>query len=364
MRHLEPGDQVADDGLFNCGRIVGLEKVDGLLIFCQRHLYLIDGFKVNINTGELSEIESNLESKLPNYRESFALRSVMPPPPLINPLTGLDNSLTQTSTDSSTKDQPSTTLPQIPPTSTVSSILLAKNFDQEIVIRVEKLKAATSAISPPSTLHSSNSLLLSTSSTSSSAISLAEKELLKVIHSCDKWSFPGIREVHRRKYQLQDLGLEVYYGNGWNFLLVFDSEQERNAVQARLLANSSGNTTARNVSSSPSSPSPAPSSCLASMYTQQALNGEAARSKLKLWKNVVMSRWQKGELSNFAYLLFINTLAGRTYNDLTQYPVPLFSPFFIGLSIFSPSLSRSFLLFFDFRSCLGFFATTSPDLSI
>ena len=32
-------------------------------------------------------------------------------------------------------------------------------------------------------------------------------------------------------------------------------------------------------------------------------------------------RWQRGELSNFEYLMYLNTLAGRTYSDLMQYPV-------------------------------------------
>ncbi len=32
-------------------------------------------------------------------------------------------------------------------------------------------------------------------------------------------------------------------------------------------------------------------------------------------------RWVAGEMSNFAYLMHLNTQAGRTYNDLTQYPV-------------------------------------------
>ena len=31
--------------------------------------------------------------------------------------------------------------------------------------------------------------------------------------------------------------------------------------------------------------------------------------------------WQKGLISNFAYLMELNTLAGRSYCDLTQYPV-------------------------------------------
>jgi len=32
-------------------------------------------------------------------------------------------------------------------------------------------------------------------------------------------------------------------------------------------------------------------------------------------------KWQRREISNFEYLMFLNTLAGRTFNDLTQYPV-------------------------------------------
>ena len=35
----------------------------------------------------------------------------------------------------------------------------------------------------------------------------------------------------------------------------------------------------------------------------------------------VMRKWQRGEMSNFHYLMLINTMAGRTFNDLTQYPV-------------------------------------------
>lgn len=32
-------------------------------------------------------------------------------------------------------------------------------------------------------------------------------------------------------------------------------------------------------------------------------------------------RWQRGEITNFYYLMYLNTLAGRSYNDLSQYPV-------------------------------------------
>ena len=30
---------------------------------------------------------------------------------------------------------------------------------------------------------------------------------------------------------------------------------------------------------------------------------------------------QRGEINNFQYLIHLNTLAGRSYNDLMQYPV-------------------------------------------
>ncbi len=32
-------------------------------------------------------------------------------------------------------------------------------------------------------------------------------------------------------------------------------------------------------------------------------------------------QWRKHEISNFEYLMKLNTISGRTYNDLTQYPV-------------------------------------------
>jgi factor associated with neutral sphingomyelinase activation len=39
------------------------------------------------------------------------------------------------------------------------------------------------------------------------------------------------------------------------------------------------------------------------------------------WLGRVTAAWQRGRLSNFDYLLYCNLAAGRSFNDLTQYPV-------------------------------------------
>ncbi|CAH0389044.1 unnamed protein product [Bemisia tabaci] len=45
-------------------------------------------------------------------------------------------------------------------------------------------------------------------------------------------------------------------------------------------------------------------------------------SPRQLMRSSNMTRkWQQREISTFEYLMFLNTIAGRTYNDLNQYPV-------------------------------------------
>ena len=41
----------------------------------------------------------------------------------------------------------------------------------------------------------------------------------------------------------------------------------------------------------------------------------------RLQSSGATARWQRGKLSNYEYLCYLNLLAGRSRNDLTQYPV-------------------------------------------
>ena len=48
----------------------------------------------------------------------------------------------------------------------------------------------------------------------------------------------------------------------------------------------------------------------------------AVRSPAELLQTSgLVKKWVRREISNFDYLIQLNTIAGRTYNDLSQYPV-------------------------------------------
>ena len=53
-----------------------------------------------------------------------------------------------------------------------------------------------------------------------------------------------------------------------------------------------------------------------SFYTNLGLQNTGLNKK-----SSILYKWQNGEITNFQYLMYLNTLAGRSYNDLHQYPV-------------------------------------------
>ncbi|XP_026014158.1 neurobeachin-like protein 1 isoform X2 [Astatotilapia calliptera] len=105
-----------------------------------------------------------------------------------------------------------------------------------------------------------------------------------------KWPLSQIREVHLRRYNLRRSALEIFLIDQTNYFLNFKKEA-RNKVYSRMLL-------------------------------LRSLNLYETRSPQELLKaSGLTQKWVNREISNFDYLMQLNTIAGRTYNNLAQYPV-------------------------------------------
>ncbi|XP_046392591.1 WD repeat and FYVE domain-containing protein 3 isoform X2 [Ischnura elegans] len=124
---------------------------------------------------------------------------------------------------------------------------------------------------------------------------------------CSKFAYEDIREVHKRRYLLQPIALEVFSGDGRNYLLAFP-RKIRNKVYQRFMG------VATSIADS------AQQSVAGQKRTAHVEQGAGLFSSL-IGETSVTQRWVRGEISNFQYLMHLNTLAGRSYNDLMQYPV-------------------------------------------
>ncbi len=107
------------------------------------------------------------------------------------------------------------------------------------------------------------------------------------------WSLSQVRELHLRRYNLRRTALEIFLLNQTNIFINFDNKRKRNKVYSKI--------------SSLRPPSLIHSSSL-SPYDLLKSSG-------------LTSKWVHREISNFEYLMQLNTIAGRTFNDLSQYPV-------------------------------------------
>eukprot|EP00899_Mesostigma_viride_P026074 jgi/Mesvir1/6651/Mv10252-RA.2 len=153
-------------------------------------------------------------------------------------------------------------------------------------------------------------------------------------------SYPltGVSAVVRRRHSLRHIGLEIFFSptsaapgsqgssyrgygpgsgrggkGGWgdavsSVFLVFRDNKERERVITSLLEQRELGRGLGAVGSSGS----------------QGASGAVAGSLLEshgTWLQRVCVAWQHGAVSNLDYLLYLNLVAGRTFNDLTQYPV-------------------------------------------
>ncbi|KAK4887581.1 hypothetical protein RN001_003852 [Aquatica leii] len=125
----------------------------------------------------------------------------------------------------------------------------------------------------------------------------------EVLKYCDhlhgKWYFSEIRAIFSRRYLLQNVAIEIFLASRTSILFAFPDQATVKKVIKAL-----------------------PRVGVGIKYGIPQTRRASMMSPRQLMRNSNMTqKWQRREISNFEYLMFLNTIAGRTYNDLNQYPV-------------------------------------------
>jgi hypothetical protein len=118
------------------------------------------------------------------------------------------------------------------------------------------------------------------------------------------FSYDLIREIHKRRYMLMNSALEIFLTNGKSLFLTFDQMNDRDVILDIL----SGTRRQYNIN-------------LSQLKLPNLKSYETEVNGMFLLEKSITQKWQEGTISNFEYLMHLNTLAGRSFNDLTQYPV-------------------------------------------
>ncbi|XP_048798569.1 lipopolysaccharide-responsive and beige-like anchor protein isoform X5 [Lagopus muta] len=114
-----------------------------------------------------------------------------------------------------------------------------------------------------------------------------------------KWLFSEIRAIFSRRYLLQNTALEIFMANRVGVMFNFPDQATVKKVVNCL-----------------------PRVGIGATFGLPQTRRISLASPRQIFKASHMTqRWQHREISNFEYLMFLNTIAGRTYNDLNQYPI-------------------------------------------
>ncbi|VDK72163.1 unnamed protein product [Litomosoides sigmodontis] len=102
-----------------------------------------------------------------------------------------------------------------------------------------------------------------------------------------RWSYSDLIEIYKRHYLLKDTALEIFLSNGQTYLIVFEEQAKRDQFGWQILSSNL---------------------CKLSDFSDVSVQS-------------IAQLWREGTITNFEYLMQLNKLAGRSYNDLMQYPV-------------------------------------------
>uniref|UniRef100_A0A6B2L3R0 BEACH domain-containing protein n=1 Tax=Arcella intermedia TaxID=1963864 RepID=A0A6B2L3R0_9EUKA len=138
----------------------------------------------------------------------------------------------------------------------------------------------------------SECVLLSPIKKTKGILKLTSKTLFFVSENkVKKWLLEDIKYIFPRKWELQSTAFEIWFDNKSYFINFEKGKQSLNEMFLQIYTLLEGK-------------------ICRSLDPQEILNWSGATEN-----------WQKGKLSNFEYLMFLNLISGRSYNDLNVYPV-------------------------------------------
>lgn len=122
---------------------------------------------------------------------------------------------------------------------------------------------------------------------------LSDEKTKDYTHNEHKWAIEDITEIYKRRYLLKYTALEIFFINRTNYFFNFDKNDIENAFN----------------------------NIISQKLPNLRYNGYHCSPSTLVKQSKLTQKWQRHEISNFEYLMALNTFANRTYNDLTQYPV-------------------------------------------
>lgn len=132
------------------------------------------------------------------------------------------------------------------------------------------------------------------------------------------WMWAEVLSLSKRRFLLRDVSIEVFFSDGRSYLITCMSSKVRDDLYSAIVSRAPHVHSTSSVASEDAwrldtlrNPEEVPRN-LGSKLNSIFNNGPT---------HAATKRWQRGEMSNFQYLMLVNTMAGRTFNDLTQYPV-------------------------------------------
>ncbi|KAL1303652.1 hypothetical protein AAFC00_007008 [Neodothiora populina] len=133
------------------------------------------------------------------------------------------------------------------------------------------------------------------------------------------WTWQELLSLSKRRFLFRDVALEVFFTDGRSYLLTFMTPKTRDDVYSYLMKKAPH--MQGDISSLPAEDAWRLDTLRNPEETPQSFGSKLTNVFASTHANVATRKWMRGEISNFQYLMLVNTMAGRTFNDLTQYPI-------------------------------------------